>query len=94
MGVGEVMAIYLILRRFDVAMAVASAVLVSAFTVWASTPQHWFLEPNVYWQVLLFAGPGALIGGFVARKLVAMLSARKLKVFFALWVLIVGISTL
>ncbi len=93
-GVGELVAIYLILRRFDVTMAVASAVLVSAFTVWSALPQHLLIEPNIYWQVLLFAGPGAVVGGFVARYLVAMLSARRLKVFFALWVLIVGMVTL
>ncbi|NTS76830.1 sulfite exporter TauE/SafE family protein [Catenovulum sp. SM1970] len=93
-GVGEVMAIYLILRRFDVTMAVASAVVVSAIIVWTSTPQHWLFEPNVYWHVVLFAGPGAVLGGLLARHLVARLSARRLKVFFALWVLIVGIATL
>ncbi|WP_232824718.1 sulfite exporter TauE/SafE family protein [Algibacillus agarilyticus] len=92
-GVGELVAIYLIVRRYEVTLAVATAVVISAFTVWASTPQHWFIAPEYYWQVILFAGPGAVIGGFVARKLVAALSARRLKIFFALWILIVGIST-
>ncbi|AWB66553.1 sulfite exporter TauE/SafE family protein [Saccharobesus litoralis] len=92
-GVGELMAIYLIIRRYEVAFAVATAVLVSAFTVWASTVQHWLIDPQYYWQVILFAGPGALLGGVAGRKVVSYLPARRLKIFFALWILIVGIST-
>lgn len=89
-GVGELLAIYLILRRFDVTMAVAAAVVVSAFSVWSAISQHIFVDFNVYWQVVLFAGPGAIIGGVVAKTLVTYLSARRLKVFFAFWLLITG----
>lgn len=92
-GVGEIVAIYLILRRFDVSMAVAAAVVVSALVVWSASIEHFLLNPNVYWNVLIFAGPGAVLGGIFARTLVSWLSARKLKIFFALWVLIVGIVT-
>jgi len=92
-GIGELMAIYLILRRFDVTMAVASAVVVSAIVVWAGVPEHFWRNPNAYWQVLIFAGPGAVLGGVFAKTLVSWLSARKLKIFFACWVLIVGLAT-
>lgn len=92
-GVGEILAVYLILRRFDVTMAVAAAVIVSAFTVWSAAPQHFLLEPNAYWQVLVFAGPGAILGGIFAKTLVTWLSARKLKIFFGCWVLIMGIAS-
>lgn len=92
-GVGEILAIYLILRRFDVTMAVASAVIVSALVVWAAAFEHFLLNPNAYWQVLVFAGPGAVLGGVFAKTLVSWLSARKLKIFFASWVLIVGLAT-
>lgn len=89
-GVGELLAIYLILRRFDVTMAVAAAVVVSAFTVWAAIGQHTLISFNVYWQVVLFAGPGAVLGGVIAKSLVTFLSARRLKLFFAFWLLISG----
>ena len=75
-GVGELLAIYLILRRFDVIMAVAAAVVVSAITVWAAIWQHTLIDFNVYWQVVLFAGPGAVLGGMLAKTLVSYLSAR------------------
>lgn len=92
-GVGEILAVYLILRRFDVTMAVAAAVIVSALTVWSAAPQHFIREPNAYWQVIVFAGPGAILGGIFAKTLVTWLSARKLKVFFGCWVLIMGIAS-
>ncbi|GLX77810.1 hypothetical protein tinsulaeT_11500 [Thalassotalea insulae] len=89
-GVGELLAIYLILRRFDVTMAVAAAVIVSAFTVWSAIAQHTLVAFNVYWQVMLFAGPGAVLGGILAKTLVSYLSATKLKLFFACWLLVIG----
>lgn len=91
-GVGEVLAIYLILRRFDVTMAVAAAVVVSAFTVWSAIWQHTLVSFNVYWQVVIFAGPGAVIGGILAKSLVTYLSARKLKLFFAFWLIAIGLT--
>ncbi|WP_448553090.1 sulfite exporter TauE/SafE family protein [Thalassotalea montiporae] len=91
-GVGEVLAIYLILRRFDVTMAVAAAVVVSAFTVWSAIWQHTLIIFNVYWQVVIFAGPGAVIGGILAKSLVSYLSARKLKLFFAFWLIAIGLT--
>ena len=87
-GIGELLAVYLILRRFDVTMAVAIAVVVSAMSVWFAIWQHTFVNFAVYWQVVLFAGPSAVLGGIFARTLVTHLSARKLKLFFALWLLI------
>lgn len=90
-GVGELLAIYLILRRFDISMAVSAAVIVSAFTVWAAIWQHTLIEFEVYWQVVLFAGPGAVLGGVFAKTLVTHLSATKLKLFFAFWLIIIGL---
>lgn len=93
-GVGELLATYLILRRFNITMAIATAVIVSAITVWFSIPQHVYIQPNIYWQVVIFAGPAAIIGGIFARTLVTWLSPRKLKLFFGVWVLIMGLSGL
>ncbi len=86
-GVGELLVIYLLLRRFDINMAVAAAVIVSAFTVWLAITK---VHDEVYWQVVMFAGPGAVLGGIFAKTLVTHLSATKLKLFFACWLLISG----
>ena len=86
-GVGELLVIYLLLRHFDINMAVAAAVIVSAISVWVAIAQ---VNSDVYWQVLLFAGPGAVLGGIFAKTLVTHLSATKLKLFFSCWLLISG----
>jgi uncharacterized membrane protein YfcA len=89
-GVGELLAIYLILRRFDISMAVSTAVIVSAITVWAGIWQHTLMNFQVYWQIVIFAGPAAVLGGIFAKTLVGYLSATRLKLFFALWLLVIG----
>ena len=89
-GIGELVAIYLILRRFDTTMAVASAVVISAITVWIGVWQHIVIDFQLYWQVIIFAGPGAILGGILAKTLVTYLSAKRLKLFFAFWLLIIG----
>ncbi len=86
-GVGELLVIYLIIRRFDINMAVAAAVVVSAISVWAAIGH---INEQVYWQVVLFAGPGAVLGGIFAKTVVTHLSATKLKLFFSCWLLISG----
>jgi uncharacterized membrane protein YfcA len=86
-GVGELLVIYLILRRFDINMAVAAAVVVSALSVWAAIA---FVSEQAYWQVVVFAGPGAVLGGIFAKTLVTHLSATRLKLFFSVWLLISG----
>lgn len=91
-GVGELLAVYLIIRRFDISMAVAAAVLVSALTVWSAIWQHTLIDFQVYWQVILFAGPGAVLGGIVAKTIVIHLSASRLKLFFAFWLVVIGLS--
>ena len=69
-GVGELVAIYLILRRFEATFAVAVAVVISALTVWSAAPQQLFAGDQAQWQIILLAGPGAIIGGLIARPLV------------------------
>lgn len=89
-GVGEIIAIYLIVRRFDINMAVATAVIISAFTVWAAISQHTLIAPSVVYPVVVFAGPAAILGGIFAKVLVTHLSATRLKLFFATWLLVIG----
>ena len=86
-GVGEILVIYLIIRRFDISMAIGAAVVVSALSVWSVIG---YVQGQVYWQVVLFAGPAAVLGGLFARILVSHLSAVKLKLFFACWLLVSG----
>lgn len=93
-GVGELVAVYLIVRRFNVAFAIAAAVILSAFTVWAGVVFHILLTQAVYWPVVLFAGAGAIIGGILAKQLVLYFSAKNLKLFFAGWIFILGLSAL
>lgn len=93
-GVGEMVAFYLILRRFDATFAVAVAVVISALTVWSAAPQQLLIGDQAYWQIIAFAGPGAIIGGLIARPLVQRLGARRLKTFFGCWLLLIGVAEL
>lgn len=92
-GVGELVAVYLIIRGFNVTMAIASAVILTAVTVWGAVGFH-VIEQHVIWQVVVFAGAGAVIGGRLAKYVVLAYSAVRLKIFFAFWVLIMGLSGL
>lgn len=91
-GVGELLAFYLILRRYDPIKSVAVAVIVSAISVWAATPEQLFFNQQVNWQIIVFAGPGAIAGGLIARKLVLRLGTKRLKLFFGAWLLLIGLA--
>lgn len=91
-GVGEIVAFYLIFRRYDAVIAVAAAVVITAFTVWSAAPIHLSTDSAINWQVLAFAGPGAVMGGIIARSLVGWLSPRGLKIFFGSWLLLIGLA--
>ena len=93
-GVGELVAVYLIIRGFNVTLSIASAVILSAFTVWSALPYHAFISESVIWQVVLFAGAGAIVGGTIAKFVVLAFSVQRLKLFFGIWVLILGVTSL
>lgn len=93
-GVGELIAIYLIFRRFNVSFAIACAVILSAFSVWAGVLFHILHSGAVYWAIVLFAGLGAVVGGSIARFVVLYFSVTRLKLFFAGWVLLIGIASM
>lgn len=93
-GVGELIAVYLILRGFNITLAIALAVILSAFSVWSAIGYHVAVSGQIYWQVVMFAGAGAIVGGMLAKYLVLFFSPVKLKVFFATWVLIMGFAGL
>jgi len=93
-GVGELVAVYLIVRGFNVTMSIAVAVILSAFTVWTALPYHLVVSPSVVFEVVLFAGIGAIVGGMLAKYVVLAFSVQKLKLFFGGWVFILGVSSL
>ncbi|MBY5992650.1 sulfite exporter TauE/SafE family protein [Ferrimonas balearica] len=90
-GVGEILVILLILLRFNTAMAVAAGVMVSALAVWFATALNLLAEAPIQWPIVLFAGPAAMLGGVLARRLATWLSPLQLKRFFACWILFVGL---
>ena len=90
-GVGELVAVYLILRRFSVTMSIAVAVMLSAMSVWGGIFYYIFVNPMVLIPIACFAGVGAIIGGSVAKYLVLWLNPYQVKVFFAVWVMFMGV---
>ncbi|MFW8591032.1 TSUP family transporter [Glaciecola sp. 2405UD65-10] len=93
-GVGEIIAVYLILRGFSINFAIALAVILSAFSVWTAMYYHITVSEAVYWQIVIFAGGGAIAGGIIAKHVVLFFSPIRLKIFFATWILIMGLAAL
>lgn len=93
-GVGELVAVYLIIRGFNVTMSIAVAVILTAFSVWSGIVYHALLLDSVIWPIVLFAGMGAIIGGTLAKHVVLAFSPSKLKIFFGTWVLLLGVVSL
>ncbi|MEY3016872.1 MAG: hypothetical protein RL336_7 [Pseudomonadota bacterium] len=92
-GVGEILALYLLLRGYSATMSVAAAVCVSAISVWSGIAFH-TMQHHVVWDVIIFAGPAAVVGGTLAKRLAVWLPARQLKLFFSCWVLLMGVVSL
>ena len=92
-GVGEFVAFYLIVRGYRVTLAVAVAVILSALTVWAGIGFH-LAADTIHYQILMFAGPGAVFGAIIAKLIATRLPVMQLKLFFAGWVLLVGVIEL
>jgi len=90
-GVGEIVVIYLMLRGYCTKLAIATGVVVSAITVWSATPITLSADSASNFEVLLFAGPGALLGGLIAKRIALFFSVIKLKIFFALWIMLTGL---
>ena len=92
-GIGEFLAIYLLLRRYPTRIAVAVAVWVSVVCVlvgvWFNI-QVGFLKP----EVALIAIPGAIIGGFIAKFIATGLGSLWLKTLAALWITLSAIYLL
>ena len=85
-GIGELLALTLFLRRYPVDVSVASAVIVSAITVWIGVIFH-LQAGHLDWRVLVFAAPAVAVGGFLARRLAHALGATRLKIMTAVWII-------
>ena len=91
-GVGEVLVFYLIIRGFCTTMSVAAAVVVTVAAVWSGNVYHMGMTEQTVWAVVLFAGPGAILGGILARQIATRISAKLLKTVLAVWILIMGLA--
>ena len=89
-GVGEFVAIAILLRRFPTMVAICIGVCMSSISVLTGVWHHLQLH-NIDYDVLLFAAPAALIGGGVAHLLSQKLGPARLKIFFATWILTTGL---
>jgi uncharacterized membrane protein YfcA len=69
---------------------VAAAVCVTSVTVITAVP-FYFTTPSVVVEVLVFAAPGALIGGTLAKQVAVFLGARRLKLGMAGWIIVTAI---
>lgn len=85
-GIGEFLAIYLILRRFPTKVAIAVAVWVSVICVIVGVWDG-YLAGLVRVELVLIAVPGALIGGVLAKGIASALGALWLKTFASVWII-------
>lgn len=86
-GVGELVALYLFIRHYPVLLCTGAACLISSVSVIAGV--FWHIEAGtIAWEVVLLAGPGAALGGFLARPIALWLGARRLKTLDGGWIVL------
>jgi uncharacterized membrane protein YfcA len=91
-GIGEIIALALILRHYPTMVAIATGVAMSSVSVLTAAYHHIAVIDSPEYGVLLFAAPGALIGGTFAYLLSEWLGPRRLKVFFSIWIIATGLG--
>ncbi len=90
-GIGEIVAIVLILRRYPTMVAITMGVAVSAISVLTAAYHHVVIIDSVNWSIILFAVPGAILGGTFAYLLSEKLGPARLKIFFSIWIILTGL---
>ena len=90
-GIGEIVAIVLILRRYPTMVAITMGVAVSAISVLTAAYHHIVIIDSVNWSIILFAVPGAILGGTIAYLLSEKLGPARLKIFFSIWIILTGL---
>lgn len=91
-GAGEWAAIILFFLGYPTMVVVCVAVCISSMVVLVGIPYHIWVVDSISWQILLFAAPAAILGGYVARLLSERLGPLRLKIFFSAWVLATGLA--
>ena len=86
-GIGELVALYLFIRHYPVLLCTGVACLISSVSVIAGLV--WHVEAGtIQWEVVLLAGPAAVLGGFLARPIALWLGARRLKTLDGGWIVL------
>lgn len=86
-GIGELVALYLFIRHYPVLLCTGAACLISSVSVLSGA--IWHIEAGtIQWEVVLLAGPGAALGGFLARPIALWLGARRLKTIDGGWIVL------
>ena len=86
-GVGELVALYLFIRHYPVLLCTGAACLISSVSVILGA--IWHIDAGtIQWEVVLLAGPGAALGGFLARPIALWLGARRLKTLDGSWIVL------
>ena len=90
-GIGEIVALVLILRHYPTMVAITIGVAMSSVSVLTAAWKHVAILNSPEYGVLLFAIPGAMIGGTFAYLLSEWLGPVRLKVFFSIWIILTGL---
>lgn len=86
-GVGELVALYLYIRHYPIALSTGTACAISAISVVIGAQWH-IIHMTVPWEVVVLAAPGAMIGGFIAKPLALWLGSLRLKTLDGLWIVL------
>ena len=84
-GIGELVALYLFIRHYPILLATGAATVISAVSVLSGA--IWHIDAGtVPWEIVVLAGPGALVGGFIARPIALWLGSLRLKTLDGAWI--------
>lgn len=89
-GIGELIALYLFIRHYPVLLCTGVACVISSASVLVGSLWH-IQNGAMQWEVVLLAGPGAALGGFLARPIALWLGARRLKTLDGGWIVLSGL---
>lgn len=93
LGVGELVAIAMMILGRNIFISVGTGVTLASVSLLFSMPSI-ISSGNFDLEILLFAAPGAVIGGVLAYRITEYLGPTRLKVFFSMYVFLVSILML
>ncbi len=86
-GIGELVALYLFIRHYPILLCTGAACVISSVSVLVGSIWH-VQTGTIQWEVVLLAGPGAALGGFLARPVALWLGAQRLKTLDGSWIVL------